>query len=117
MSENLTAMHGIERLENVTQELSTIREMVRQVAYKTPVDAEVEQRLIECKGKIARNLQPLIAELGNPQNLRMTIIKLLRQIVSLRLLTQIADIELRSIERDLHRQQLHLYRWLGELRA
>ena len=110
-------MQSIERLEEVVRELASIRDQVRQVAYKNPIDTESERKILANKGKVARNLQPLIAELGNPQNLRSNIIKLLRQIVSLRQLSQTADMELRMIEKDLHRQQLHMYKWLGELRA
>lgn len=110
-------MQGRERLEEIVRELTNIREEVRQVAYKNPIDAEAERKILLSKGKIARNLQPLIAELGNPENIRSNLIKLLRQIVSLRQLSQMADMELRTIERDLHRQQLYLYKWLGELRA
>ncbi len=69
----MTNMHSIERLEKVIREFNKIRELVRQVGYKAPIDTEMEQHLLESKGIIARNLQPLIAELGNPQNLRMNI--------------------------------------------
>jgi hypothetical protein len=110
-------MHGIERLEEVTKELSIIRQQVRQVAYQAPIDNEAEWKLLISKGKVARNLQPLIAELGNPQNLRSNLIKSLRQIVSLRQVSQMANMELRTIERELHRQQINMYKWLGELRA
>jgi hypothetical protein len=109
-------MDQIERLENVAKELSIIRQQVRQIAFQAPVDTDSELRLLVSKGKVARNLQPLIAELGNPQNLRSTLIKSLRQIVSLHQLSQMAATELRTIEKELHRQQLHLYKWLGELR-
>jgi hypothetical protein len=110
-------MDQIERLENVAKELSIVRQQVRQVAFQAPIDNDTELRLLISKGKISRNLQPLIAELGNPQNLRSNLIKSLRQIVSLRQLSQMANMELRTIEKELHRQQLHLYKWLGELRA
>jgi hypothetical protein len=110
-------MDQIERLENVAKELSIIRQQVRQVAFQAPIDNDTELRLLISKGKISRNLQPLIAELGNPQNLRSNLIKSLRQIVSLRQVSQMANMELRTIEKELHRQQLHLYKWLGELRA
>ncbi|MFB3895772.1 MAG: hypothetical protein ACE14V_05660 [bacterium] len=110
-------MDKIERLESVAQELSLIRQQVRQVAFQTPIDSDSELRLLISKGKIARNIQPLIAELGNPQNLRSSLIKSLRQIVSLHQLSQMANMELRTIEKELHRHQLHLYKWLGELRA
>lgn len=110
-------MHGIERLEEVAKELSIIRQQVRQVAYQAPIDSDAEWKLISSKGKVARNLQPLIAELGNPQYLRSNLIKSMRQIVSLRQLSQMANMELRTIEKELHRQQLQLYKWLGELQA
>lgn len=110
-------MESIERLENVAQEISFIRQQVRQVAFQSPIDNDSELRLLISKGKVARNLQPLIAELGNPQNLRTTLIKSLRQIVSLHQLSLMANMELRTIEKELHRQQIHLYKWLGELRA
>lgn len=110
-------MQGIVRLEGIIQELANIRVQLRQVAYKITIEAEAEQKLLMSKGKIARNLQPLIAELGNPQNLRFNIIKLLRQTVSLRQLSRLPELELRALEKDLHRHQIHLHLWLGELRV
>ncbi|MCX7918849.1 MAG: hypothetical protein N3A72_04415 [bacterium] len=110
-------MEAIERLEEIIKELATIRELIRQVAYRIPIEAEQERTLLISKGNIARHIQPVIADLGNRDSVRSNLIKLLRQIVSLNQLANMADMELRTIEKSLHRQQLFLYKWLGELRA
>ena len=109
-------MEAIERLEEIIKELSSIREQVRQVALKTPIDSDAERKLLTSKGKIARHIQPVIADIGNRDTVRSNLIKIFRQIVSLTQLSQIADMELRTIEKNIHRQQLFLYKWLGEIR-
>lgn len=49
-------MPGIERLEEVIKELSIIREQVRHIAYKAPIDPAAERKILLSKGTVAWDL-------------------------------------------------------------
>ena len=106
---------GKDVLEQIIQNWWLIREKIYQVAFQESLTYSAETEFLEAKGRVSRKLQPLIQELGNPQEIRDVVIRFMRRISSVNQMQQLPSADLRVLEKECHHIYIRLNRWYGEL--
>jgi len=106
---------GLEVLKQIIQNWWIIREKLHQLGFQQSMSLKSEEEFLKGKGEIARKLKPLIYKLGNPQEIREVMIRLLRRVPGLKQMAELGPNDLKSIEKECHHIYLRLNRWYGEV--
>jgi hypothetical protein len=106
---------GREVLNQIIQNWWIIREKLHQLGFQQTMSLNAEEEFLKGKGKIARKLKPLIYKLGNPQEIREVMLRLMRRIPSLKQLAELGLNDLKTIEKECHHIYIRLNRWYGEV--